>query len=175
MRLFLSCEIPKEIADYVHSLAEKLPKKAKYVIPHNIDLTIKFFGDVPDEKAGEIKEKLGKFKFRPFRAMLNGAGVFTEDFIRVVWAGLTPSEKFEELHGQVDDFLAPVFPKEKRFQAHLTIARVKYVEDKDSFLKEVKSLKVEPKTFDVDKLILLQSKLSPKGAEHVPLLEIKAG
>ncbi len=173
MRLFVSCEIPKEISDYVRELAKQLPE-AKLTVPKNIDLTIKFLGEVPDTKVEEIKQRLSEMRFKPFRAMLNGIGVFTEEFIRVAWVGLTPSEKFEELHMMADNALEKLFPKEKRFQAHLTIARVKYVEDKQKFLEGLKKIKVEPLTFEVNKLILFRSQLSPKGATHEPLLEIRA-
>jgi len=173
MRLFLSCEIPKVISDYVNELSKQLPE-AKLVVPHNIDLTIKFLGEVPDAKLEEIKKKLSEIKFKPFKAMLNGTGVFTEDFIRVAWVGLTPSEKFEELHILADTALKGLFSEEKRFQAHLTMARVKYVEDKQKFLGVLKLIKVEPLTFEVNKLILFKSELSPTGATHEPLMEIKA-
>ncbi len=173
MRLFLSCEIPKAISDYINELSKQLPE-AKLVVPHNIDLTIKFLGEVPDAKLDEIKQKLSEIKFKPFKAMLNGTGVFTEDFIRVAWVGLTPSEKFEELHVIADNALKGLFPEEKRFQAHLTIARVKYVEDKQKFLGVLKLIKVEPLTFEVNKMILFKSQLSPTGATHEPLMEIKA-
>jgi 2'-5' RNA ligase len=192
MRLFISCEIPQEISGYIHLLAEKVPE-AKLSVPKNIDLTIKFFGDVPDNKLDEIKQRLSEIKFKPFRAMLNGIGVFTEEFIRVVWIGLTPSEKFEEIHVMIDNALEmsettkvsehaqepravldKLFPKEKRFQAHLTIARVKYVEDKAKFLEALKKIKVDPLTFEVNKIILFKSQLSPTGATHEPLMEIKA-
>ncbi len=173
MRLFISCEVSQDIADYVHEFAKQLPE-AKLTIPHNIDLTIKFLGDVQDNKLDEIQQRLSEVKFRPFRAMLNSIGVFTEDFIRVVWVGLTPSEKFDELHVLADDALKGLFVREKRFQAHLTIARVKYIKDKEKFLDALKKMKVEPKTFDVNKLVLFKSRLSPKGATHEPMLELKA-
>jgi 2'-5' RNA ligase len=54
------------------------------------------------------------------------------------------------------------------------MARVKYVEEKQKFIDGLKKIKVDPLTFDVDKLILFKSELSPKGATHEPLLEIKA-
>ncbi len=164
--------MPQEISGYIHLLAEKMPE-ANLSVPKNIDLTIKFLGDVPDAKVEEVRQRLSEMKFKPFRAMLNGIGVFTEEFIRVVWVGLTPSEKFEELHVMVDNVLDKLFPKEKRFQAHLTIARVKYVEDKQKFLDALKKIKVDPLTFEVNKLVLFKSQLSPKGATHEPLMEIK--
>ncbi|MEM2916105.1 MAG: RNA 2',3'-cyclic phosphodiesterase [Candidatus Woesearchaeota archaeon] len=173
MRLFVSCGIPKEISDYVHELSKQLPE-AKLTVPKNIDLTIKFLGDVPDSRLEEIKQKLSEIKFKPFKAMLNGIGVFTEDFIRVVWVGLTPSEKFEELHKIVDNALENLFVKEKRFQPHLTISRVKYVADKQKFLDALKQIKVKPLLFEVNKLVLFKSQLSPKGAIHEPLMEINS-
>jgi 2'-5' RNA ligase len=173
MRLFLSCEIPQKISGYIQELAKQLPE-ARLTVPHNIDLTIKFLGEVPDAKLDEIKQKLSGMKFKPFRAMLNGTGVFTEDFIRVAWVGLTPSEKFEALHVLADSALKGLFPEEKRFQAHLTIARVKYVADKQKFLDAFRKIKVEPMAFEVNKLILFKSQLSPKGATHEPVMEIKA-
>ena len=174
MRFFLSCFISNDISNYIQRLATELPMDAKLQVPHNIELTIKFLGDVQDDQLEEIKHRLKNIKFKPFRAMLNGIGVFTEDFIRVVWAGVTPSEKFDDLHNQVDKALEGIFPKEKRFQSHITIARVKYVEDKEKFLEALKKIKVQPKTFEVNKLILFKSKLSPKGATHTPVLEINA-
>ncbi len=173
MRLFLSCDIPQEIAEYVHTLAGQLPD-AKLTVPKNIDLTIKFLGEVPDAKLDDIKKRLSQIKFAPFRAMLNGIGAFNEDVLRVVWAGVTPSEKFEELHALVDSALKGMFPEEKKFQAHLTIARVKFVDDKEKFLAAVKKVKVEPKTFSIDKLVLFSSTLDAKGATHERVLEIKA-
>ncbi len=170
MRLFLSCAVPQDIADYVRELAKQLPD-AKLTVPKNIDLTIVFLGDVQDEKLDEIKQRLSKIRFTSFHAMLNGIGVFTEDFLRVVWAGLSPSEKFDELHALASEALNG---PESRFQAHLTIARIKYVADKEKFLQAVKKVKVEPKTFTIDRLILFKSTLGKEGATHEPVLEIKA-
>lgn len=173
MRLFLSCAIPQDISNYIHELARQLPD-VQLTIPHNIDLTIKFLGDVQDNKLDEIKKKLSQIKFKSFKATLDDIGVFTEDFLRVVWVGLTPEERFNELHECVDKALEGLFQKEKHFKAHLTLARIKFVEDKKKFLDAIKKIKTEPKTFVVDKLILFKSKLSPKGATHEPLLEIIA-
>lgn len=173
MRLFLSCNVPEEISRYVFGLAKELPE-AKLSVPHNIDLTVKFLGNVQDDKVEEIKQKLGRLRFRAFKATLNSVGVFTEDFVRVVWVGLSPEEPFNNLHEQVDGLLKDFFPVEKRFKPHLTIARVKFVEDKKAFLEALKKIKVEPKTFTINKLILFQSRISPKGAVHKALMEINA-
>ena len=133
MRLFLSCDVPKDIAEYVRGIAKLLPAGAKYTVPQNIDLTIKFLGDVPDTKLDDIKKRLSAMRFASFKAMLNGIGVFSEDVVRVVWAGATPSEKFDELHALAESALTGLFPEEKKFQPHLTIARVKFVDDKEAF------------------------------------------
>jgi 2'-5' RNA ligase len=106
--------------------------------------------------------------------VLDGIGVFSEDFLRVVWVGLKPGEKFEELHVQADELLSPLLPKEKRFKPHLTLARIKLVGNKKQFLEALAKIRVEQKTFVVKKLVLFRSKLSPKGAVHEPVMEVLA-
>lgn len=174
MRLFVSTNIPEEISDYIKELATKLPE-AKLIIPRNIDLTIKFIGAVQDYKLEEIKKRLSEIKFKPFEATLDGIGVFpNENFIRVVWAGLAPENKFNELHKKTEAALKSIVPAEKRFKPHLTLARIKRVSDKQKFVEELKKIRVEPKKFLVDKLVLFQSRLGPRGATHEKIMEIPA-
>lgn len=173
MRLFISCFISQEISDYVKSLSDKLPE-AEINVPKNIDLTIKFLGSVQGDKLAVIKEKLSKIEFDSFEAELDTIGVFpNEKFIRVVWIGVKPEEKFNVLHEKVDEALKDLFGPEKRFKAHLTIGRVKRVDDKAKFIEELKKIKIEPKKFKVDKLILFESKLSTEGAVHEKVMEIE--
>lgn len=174
MRLFLSCFLPSSITEYVKELAGLLPA-AKLVVPHNIDLTIKFLGSTQDASVEDIKQRLSAITFARFAARLEGIGVFpSEELIRVVWAGVAPQEKFVELHEKADAALKGLFPEKKKFAPHITIARVKDIPDKTAFIAALKKITVEPRAFTVDKLILYQSQLSPKGAVHTPVLEIPA-
>jgi 2'-5' RNA ligase len=172
MRLFVSCNVPQDVAGYVRTIAGKI-QNARLSVPRNVDLTIKFLGDVPADRLEEIKKRLSKLEFRAFEAALDGIGLFSEDFIRVVWVGLKPAGGFVKLHEQADELLAHLFPKEKRFQPHITVARVKSVDDKPKFVESVKKIRIEPKRWLVDRLILFESRLGPD-AVHTPLLEVCA-
>ena len=119
-------------------------------------------GEVSPDKVNEIKKRLGTVKFKPFTANLQGVGVFpSEEKIRVVWAGVEPHELICEIQQKIDKVLEGIFAKEKDFQPHLTLARVKTYEKK--FFEQLKQLTVEPLKFEVSSFKLVESKLEPTG------------
>ncbi|GAI74591.1 unnamed protein product, partial [marine sediment metagenome] len=61
------------------------------------------------------------------------------------------------------------FKKDFKFHAHITLARVKYVDDKEKFIKNIKDLKVEEKTIEIKDFRLVKSTLTPKGPVYEDL------
>ena len=133
-------------------------------------LTFKFLGEIPDEKFEEAKKNLKKIKFKSFDAKLGSLGVFSEDAVRIIWVWL---ENCDELQKEIDEKLKDVFPKEKRFMSHLTIARVKSIENKGRFLSQLKNIRVNPITFKVRSFSLKQSTLTPEGPVYGDLVKVK--
>ena len=174
LRLFISCAIPDEVAEAVKQLATKIPKSANFSVPNNIDLTLKFLGTTPDTKLEDIKKRLSAIEFKPFTATIDSIGVFSPKQPRVVWAGVKPAAEFIKLHDQIEKALQGVFPPDKRFRPHLTVARVKSMADTQAFLGAISKIKVKPVSWQMDKFILFLSTLDPRGAMHTPLLEINA-
>ena len=163
MRLFIAIDF-NELKDYFLELQQKLPKNAKLSLVKSFHLTLKFLGEVPPNKAEEAIAILKKIKFEKFDACLNSVGIFpTENYIRVVWVGLRPEEKILGLQKQIDDSLKGLFRKEKDFKAHITLARVKFPEDKKQFVEEIKKIEVESKKIELKDFRLVKSTLSPKG------------
>ena len=112
----------------------------------------------------EIKNNLKKIIFKPFSVVLNGVGVFpNENHIRVIWVGLKPEEPVLELQKEIDDNLKKLFKKEKNFKSHLTLARVKYIDDKESFINKLKKIKTENKKIDINNFKLIKSTLTKDG------------
>lgn len=72
----------------------------------------------------------------------------------------------EELQKQVDESLKDLFKKEKQFMSHLTIARVKKVKNKESFISQIQKIKIPELNFLVKNFKLKQSHLSPRGANY---------
>jgi 2'-5' RNA ligase len=81
----------------------------------------------------------------------------------VVWIGLEPEKEVLQLQQQIEELLGREFGKEKSFKAHLTLARVKFVDDKAKFLQQLKEIKTERLTFVVERFVLKESILSPNG------------
>ena len=173
MRLFLACRLSENLDAYLRKIASMLPE-SRQTIPKNFDLTLKFFGNVSESEAEQIKQKLSSLYFEPFETHLDGIQVFSERLIRIVWVGLSNSDKFIELHHQIESSLSPLFPHDSRFHPHLTIARIKSLKNKEAFLEALSHIHVEPKTIYIDKIVLYESQLSAEGATHIPIYEIDA-
>ena len=91
------------------------------------------------------------------------------NFINIVWAGVTPKRKITELKHRIDDGLMDLFQRDKRFDPHITLGRVKDIKDKIKF-KESLDLEIEG-TFKVNNFKLIKSKLGKNGAEYETLEE----
>ena len=173
MRLFIAIEIPEDIKEYISKIQEEIDttkNKIRFVNKAQTHLTLKFLGEVQPDKVEHIKEDLKKIKFEKFSAYLDSVGVFpSESYIRVIWIGLKPEEPVLELQKTIDENLRKSFKKEKNFKPHLTLARVKYIDDKENFINKLKKIKIENKKIDVNNLKLVKSILTPKGPVYEDL------
>lgn len=170
MRLFIAIDF-NEMNDYFIELQNLLPKNAKLSLTRTFHLTLKFLGEVQPDKVEYIVEKLKTINFQPFTVFLDSIGIFpTENYIRVVWVGINPEDKILELQKQIDDALKPLFKKEKDFKAHISLARVKYPEDKKDFIEKIKKIKVENRKIDIKDVRLIKSTLTPKGPVYEVLM-----
>ncbi len=176
MRLFIAIELPEEIKEHLAQTQAKIKEnlskedKFRFVSKDQIHLTLKFLGEVQPDKLENIKELLGKVSFNPFSSNLSELGVFpNESQIRVVWAGLSPEEKIILLQKEIDGKLKKLFPKEKDFKPHLTLARVNSIQDNKSFINNLKTIKIENKTIPIDSFKLVKSTLTANGSIYEEL------
>ncbi len=163
MRLFIAFDVSESVHTHILEMQKKLVG-AKLTFAKNFHLTLKFLGEVTPAQADEIKKRLLKVKFTLFTAQLDGTGVFPENGTpRVVWIGVEPQDIICELQKNIDEALHGLFSKEKDFQPHITLARVKEVADK-KFAENIKKLKVELMTFEVKEFKLIESQLTSDGS-----------
>jgi len=172
MRAFIAVDFPREIINELVSLQSKIKKfekeeliKAKYIEQENLHLTLKFLGEISEQELEKINEKLGEIKMKKFSAKLGEIGVFSEDYIKIVWIKLEGDGIFQ-LQKEIDKALEDLFEKEHRFMSHITIARPKAVSDRKKFISELNKIKVDGKEFFVDNFSLKKSELMSEGAKH---------
>lgn len=166
--------ILKFLKDITNSNAD-----VKLVEPQNIHITLKFLGDVQEDKINDIEQimKDSVKEIEPFTIKLSETGVFpNQNYIRVVWIGIKDAETIETIARSIDERLSQLdFKKEKRgFSAHLTIGRVKTAKNKQLLLKTIEDYKdFEFSTQDVNSIKLKKSDLTPKGPIYTTLKEVK--
>ncbi len=162
-RLFLALLLPDEVISFLSSLAKKLP--GRFLPPENLHLTLFFFGQVGEEKAGEIEEVLSKaaWEEKPFVISLSDLSFFPNfSRPRGIWVkvgGQDETRLFsfrqklkEALSAKNIDF------DQKPFLPHITLTRFS---KKEKVFK--KSLpRVPAREFKVSSIGLLESRLSPK-------------
>lgn len=164
MRLFIAIEF-EEISDYLKQLQGQIPE-AKATFPKQFHLTLKFLGEVADDNVDKVKEKLKTVDFESFKLKLDEIGVFpNEKFIKVVWVGLEDGNKVNKLQQQIEAALERMFGKDNKFHPHITLARVKFIEEgkKEGFIDKLKKIEVEQKEIEIKNFKLIKSELTKQG------------
>jgi 2'-5' RNA ligase len=183
MRLFIGYDIPASVKERILPIRKDIGDdcaRIKWVEPENLHLTLKFLGEVDEKNMQLIRGALRQVGFRHFVSSASGFGVFpSESYARVLWVGLSPHEKIAELHEAIDSALGRLgFPKDDRFQPHITLGRIGAVTQREIFVSRIRSIKSltigEP--FRMDRFALKKSTLTPAGPvyEDVEIFPAKA-
>jgi 2'-5' RNA ligase len=125
VRCFVAVELPRPIREEIGRLQSRIATNGlRLVKPELVHVTIKFLGDVPQEKVRLVSEALGRVKAAPFPARVLGMGAFPGKSVRVVWLGLEGN--FQELYLNVEQALKPLgfAPEARGFSPHITLGRV---------------------------------------------------
>ena len=176
MRLFIAIDLPEEVKQSIEEIKTPLKniKGVKPVKKENIHLTLKFLGEVDDDKINKIIRALSQIKFKPFTLSLDKIGVFPDEKrIRVLWVNAEPEDPLKGLKQAIDKAL-PGFKDDHPFKNHLTFARIKYLtsdNDKKKILELITNKQVDNKDFLVDKFKLYKSTLTPQGSIYEVLRE----
>lgn len=172
MRCFISIEL-EGLEDYLKELQGKIKEKdVKLTLTKSFHLTLNFLGEIDEKRVEEIKKKLSEIEFVKFEARLAEIGVFpSENYIRVVWVGLEPEKRFVELANIVNEIMD--FRKDKRFLPHVTLARVRSLPNKESYLKKLEKIEIEERKLRINKLSLMKSTLTAEGPIYEELLGIR--
>lgn len=175
MRLFIGIPLEKKLVNEIYSLYNKFKnlKNAKFVKKENLHITLKFLGEVEEEKITLIKNAIDNsiLNFEKFFISTNKISGFPEEKrAKVIWFNVYKnSEKIEFLFNNLETYLEKIgFKKEeKKFVSHITIARVK---EGANIEFAVKNFNFEFKS-EVLSMALFQSVLTPSGPVYTKIYE----
>jgi 2'-5' RNA ligase len=189
-RLFIALELPEDVLRAIGRLQSDLKKtlgtrSARWTRLDGIHLTLKFLGDVPAGRVGEIGAGIEKAASasKPFELRAQELGCFPNlERPRVLWLGLAGDlSTLRALQADVERQIAPLgFPTEARgFSPHLTLARTA----QSATRAEAAAIGVAASGHDSDELAawrvtvlsLMRSQLRPDGAVYSRVAEAELG
>lgn len=174
VRVFIAVEPAKEIRDAIEKAGLSLRgTNARMTLPtaDQMHITLKFLGEVPENKIPKITRALENVKGTPFLLHAARVGTFGQ---RVIKAEVTDSGASALLAKQIDSLLLPLgFPKDtKPFSPHITIARIKeYTPDLQPKIDALQDREFGCCT--IDEFVLKQSTLTPKGSIYTTIAGVK--
>lgn len=176
VRAFVCIDVPDEIIREIARVQEEVGKRrfdGKMTELENLHLTLKFLGEIDEEKVKEIIGRLKKIEFSEIECTLGRTGTFSyKGNPRIVWVKIN-GKGIMELQKKIDDALKGMFEPEERFMSHLTVARVRFVKDKKGFMEHVAGVGVKKIKFRVDRFFLKQSELKSPGPVYSNLGEFE--
>ncbi len=182
MRLFIAIDINEGIKKALGDLQQQLQKKsgtkkgdAKWVRPDDIHLTLKFLGEVEDEKAAEICNITNEVaaRHKSFELKIESVGYFGGRSAKVLWVGTGEGAgNLQALQRELEEQLALAgWPEEAReFTGHLTLCRIR---DPKAGMKlaqvteEYRDFKLG--VISADSVVVYKSELLPSGPIYTVL------
>lgn len=181
MRIFIGIKFEDSTREEIERALKPFKKIAtpiKYVKTENIHLTLKFIGEVPQEKYSQIEEVLSNndFNVGAFELEIVGFGKFGRGKeLNILWIGIEKNEKVENLYLRIENALGKIgISKEKRpFKPHVTVGRNrKKYNFKPIFELLDKSADIFKTKFKVHAFQIFKSELFSTGPVYTILKEI---
>ena len=150
-----------------------------FVAPENLHYTMKFLGDIEEAVVPELQKAAEKITFEPFTLELKGMGCLPSfSYINALYVGATKGTEELRIIANELDHMCTKFnvKKEKRsFTAHLTIGRVKRIQDKNLLVTKIRRYAEELfGEITVNAVQFKKSVRTPQGPIYTKLFEITA-
>jgi 2'-5' RNA ligase len=180
LRLFCAVELPPDLrartAAHVARLraaVEPAPLKVGWEREEKLHVTLKFFGDVSHARLDALTRAVARAAARShaFATQLGGCGVFpTLARPHVLWLGIADDAgALAILQRNLEDECATEnFARDTRsFHPHVTVARLRAINSAARQLaRRHLEAQLEPASFDVRELVLMQSELGARGSTY---------
>lgn len=191
IRSFIAIELPDPIKASLSSLKDRMrPAQhpyVKWVGPEGIHLTLKFLGNIAQDRVPLIIEAIAQASqgVSPFRLQIGGLGAFPNlQRPQVIWVAITGEvEKLAILQTGIEQALVPLgfAPESRSFTPHLTLGRLRQRAspgERRSIGEFMMATEFESgPAMEVKEINLMRSKLTPSGAIYSRLasIELKGG
>src|SRR5215471_2906889 len=177
MRLFTALDLPADVAANLEEVLRRLKPRAQiqWTRPESLHITLKFIGEFPEERLGELQRALGTAPRRgPIAVSVQRVGFYPNPHApHSFWCGVE-APGIETLAADLDAATAAagVTREERAFSPHLTLARVRKRTPMQPLREAIAALpSLEFGAFEARSFYLYSSKLSPGGSVYTRLSE----
>ena len=177
-RTFIAIDIPASVK--LKKLLELLradfrEDKIRWVDPEILHITLSFLGDTSEQQVNYISEQLEKIcsGYSSMELHLKEVGVFPNlRKPKVFWVGIERNKLLENLQEEIKVMLHDygMNRDEKSFNPHLTIARIKWIDDIDKLKYLLQKYRGETiQKTKIGAVIYYESKLTANGPIYNPV------
>ena len=171
MRLFIAADIGEVIRERIEDIKNEIRKTEadiKFVEKENLHFTLKFLGEVDEDKVIEVVNIISECVkgVKQFKVNMEGIGFFgSPNFIRAIWIDIKDGRnEMVNVIKILNKNMDYIRKEEHKPAAHLTIGRVKSARSREQLLKKLGELKdVKAGETVVKAVVLKQSQLTKKG------------
>lgn len=169
VRAFIGVVAPEDVKKAIANIQQQLrllPIKAKFVELGNLHISLSFLGDIGDAEIERIKILLDKIasSYSKFEVILNGIALIpNERFVRVIAIDVK-NQILESLRKDVVKSIGG-----ESHPAHLTLGRIKSIDDKDRFRENISMIKYSDIHVEIDAICLIKSSLNGDGPLYTVL------
>jgi RNA 2',3'-cyclic 3'-phosphodiesterase len=178
MRTFIAIKIvpEKKLIDLVATLKKSLNNEIiNWADPDNLHLTLRFIGETEQKQVAETMRFLEEVaqRFHPFQFSLRDVGFFkSKNQPRILFFAIENGLVLNQLAAEIEERIVALgFSREERlFNPHLTIGRIKFIQNKMVFYDLINQFKgTEIQKVTVSEIVYYQSILTSSGAIYKPL------
>jgi 2'-5' RNA ligase len=177
IRLFVALPIPGPQRRRMSQISTGIDD-ARWIDDHNLHLTLRFIGEIPEDQGEDLAMALSSVWAAPFGIRLKGVGHFgSSRGVRTVWVGIEPSPELTHLRGRIDAVLtrAGLAPERRKFHPHATLARLRHATPDQIAPWLAANMLFTTTPFAVDKFALYSSHLGKSGADYTMEMEFELG
>lgn len=166
-RCFISAELPDSVKEYLAALQAEFRRipGASRVPGKNLHITLAFLGNVGAKQLEEIIIKTGEAikGFNAFECSLEKLEAVPSRMPRLLWVSVKDEEHLTKIREALKAFL-PL--DNRRFGAHVTLARIKSPGAAREISRKVKDVNIRPTRFKMERISIMESRLAPGGAVY---------
>ncbi|MBC8214684.1 MAG: RNA 2',3'-cyclic phosphodiesterase [Candidatus Marinimicrobia bacterium] len=179
-RLFIGIEVSPKVNSLISSLKNTIISERndiRWVHQDNLHITISFLGNVQEENIPKLINLLTDvIQFKSYKMSIEQTGIFpNEKRLRILWIGINKGKnEIINLQYKIDKSVVEYKQSQRldNFKPHITVGRVKRNADLSKIqVKNFLNTLYEPIEFNVNSVVLFESKLHPEGAKYTILKE----